>query len=69
MKHNRRQLTTAQVAMLMAVEKCCGKVSYSTRDAAMAAIAGMTERHGTAYDVYRCRRGNWHLTTKIGSRR
>ena len=65
MKHDRRRLTAAQVAMLLARDRCCDKVSYHSRGAALAAADGMAIRHDSEFRAYRCKRGNWHLTTQV----
>lgn len=49
------------------VERCCGKKTWATREAAATALNRIVlisseEKHPQR--VYECRKGNWHLTSK-----
>lgn len=47
------------------IAKCCDKVTYASRGAAMAATDGMAAIHNHKFRAYRCANGGWHLTTNI----
>ena len=41
-----------------------GKRSYTSFGQAKRAASALSEVHGKAFDVYRCRCGKWHTTTR-----
>lgn len=58
-KHDRRRVCLIGVGM------GTGKRGYSSEGAAKRAGADLADRYGHALAPYRCRCGQWHLTTQV----